>query len=208
MIPIPRIRWGCGRLPRELARRHQSGSMGRTGETLNFAMLLALLGGAAAGGGAVLLMHRAAMRQEAHRRSRLAHDLRTPLSSILAYTEILEDGVAPDDRERFLSIIRQEAGRMAAMIDQRCDAAPAAPVPPAPVVAAAGKERGASVLVVDDDRFIVDATCHLLAREGFRATGANGGAQAIERALEERPALILLDRAMPEMDGDETLKRL
>ena len=31
---------------------------------------------------------------------------------------------------------------------------------------------------------------------------------AMERAREQRPALILLDRAMPVMDGDETLRRL
>ena len=204
----PRIRWGGGRLPREPRSCLASESKGPSGVTLDLGMMLALLGGAALGGGVALVMHRAGMRKEAHRRSRLAHDLRTPLSSILAYTELLEDGVAPEDGARFLSIIRQEAGRMAAMIDQRCDPAPANPQPPAAVVTTSGKERGAAVLVVDDDRFIVDATCRLLAGAGFRATGATDGASAMERAREQRPALILLDRAMPVMDGDETLRRL
>ncbi len=176
---------------------------------MDLGIALALLAGAALAAGVGLVLHRAALRRESRRRARLAHDLRTPLSSILAYAEILQDGLPEADRARFLSIIRHEAGRMGAMIDARCDSVAAAPVATTGVDdVPAGTERGATVLVVDDDRFIVEATRRLLAREGFVAVGATGGAEAMEQARVDRPDLILLDLAMPAMDGGETLRRL
>ena len=66
----------------------------------------------------------------------------------------------------------------------------------------------ATVLVVDDDRFIVESTRRLLADEGFRAIGAVGGDEALKRARERRPDLILMDLIMPAMRGDEALRRL
>ena len=194
------------------------------GGCVDLGIALALLGGAALAAGGALVLHRATLRREARRRARLAHDLRTPLSSILAYAEILQDGVPEDDRQRFLSIIRHEAGRMDAMIDERVagnaaiaaagNATGAAVAAAAAVATTAGDAapiatgRRGTVLVVDDDRFIVEATCRLLEREGFAATGATGGAEAIDRARAARPDLILMDLTMPAMDGGETLGRL
>ena len=179
---------------------------------MDLGIALALLGGAALAAGGALVLHRATLRREARRRARLAHDLRTPLSSILAYAEILQDGVPEADRQRFLSIIRHEAARMGAMIDARCDAAAATTAVAAAMTAGdatpVATGRGATVLVVDDDRFIVDATCKLLEREGFEAFGATGGAEAMDQARAARPDLILMDLAMPGMDGGETLGRL
>lgn len=51
--------------------------------------------------------------------SNISHDLRTPLTSIMAFVETLEDG-AIDDREnnrRFLGVIRKNAERMHRLID-------------------------------------------------------------------------------------------
>jgi len=176
---------------------------------VDLGIALALLGGAALAAGGALVLHRATLRREARRRAGLAHDLRTPLSSILAYAELLQDGVPEADRERFLAIIRHEAGRMGTMIDETCDAVAAAAVATPPGDAApVATGRGATVLVVDDDRFIVEATCRLLEREGFAAFGATGGAEAMEKTRAARPDLILMDLAMPAMDGGETLGRL
>jgi two-component system, chemotaxis family, chemotaxis protein CheY len=57
------------------------------------------------------------------------------------------------------------------------------------------------VLVVDDDRDILEAVCDILSAEGYRVASARHGAEALERVLEELPALILLDLMMPVMDG-------
>ncbi|MFQ5702122.1 MAG: histidine kinase dimerization/phospho-acceptor domain-containing protein, partial [Acidobacteriota bacterium] len=125
-----------------------------------------------------------------------AHDLRTPLASILAYAEILEDGVDEEERGRFLRIIKQEAARIDEMIGRgggRIPAGTRGRVVPASSSGSATR----TVLVVDDDRFIVDATRRLLQRQGFHAVGASGGREALKRARAGRPDLILLDLLMP-----------
>lgn len=46
----------------------------------------------------------------------VSHDLRTPLAGLLAMTEALEDGMAPDP-QRYLRQLRRESVRMATMVD-------------------------------------------------------------------------------------------
>jgi two-component system, OmpR family, response regulator MprA len=69
-------------------------------------------------------------------------------------------------------------------------------------------EQGRSVMVVDDDREIVEMTRMILESGGYRVISAVSGEQAIREAVERRPSLILLDINMPGMDGWETLKIL
>jgi PAS domain S-box-containing protein len=65
----------------------------------------------------------------------------------------------------------------------------------------------APVLVVEDDPNSRDLVCRLLAREGRSAVTAENGRVALERLAEGvRPALILLDLMMPEMDGFQFLE--
>jgi len=58
------------------------------------------------------------------------------------------------------------------------------------------------ILVVDDSPSVRKVVCGLLALRGFSVCGEAGdGAQAIEKAKEMRPDMIVLDFAMPVMDG-------
>jgi DNA-binding response OmpR family regulator len=57
------------------------------------------------------------------------------------------------------------------------------------------------VLVVDDDRKIVDLVKLYLERDGYRVFCAYDGKEALERARETRPDLIVLDLMLPELDG-------
>jgi DNA-binding NarL/FixJ family response regulator len=58
------------------------------------------------------------------------------------------------------------------------------------------------ILIVDDHPLTRDALAGLLAQNGFDVVGqAGSGAEAIARAGELRPDLVLLDLSMPEMDG-------
>ena len=64
------------------------------------------------------------------------------------------------------------------------------------------------VLVVDDERSIVDIISFNLEREGFTVITAENGRQALELWEREKPDLILLDVMMPEMDGLETCRKI
>ena len=57
------------------------------------------------------------------------------------------------------------------------------------------------ILVVDDDREIVQAIAILLEKEGYRVLRAYNGLEALELAAERSVQLILLDVMMPKLDG-------
>ena len=68
--------------------------------------------------------------------------------------------------------------------------------------------RPGKILVVDDDPEVRMATRDFLASKGYEVTVAEGGREAL-RMLGASPAdVVLLDVAMPDMDGMETLKRI
>lgn len=64
------------------------------------------------------------------------------------------------------------------------------------------------ILVVDDDPPILLLMRNLLREFGFEAVAAGNGEQAIAEAQKRTPDLILLDRNMPGMTGDEVLREL
>ena len=57
--------------------------------------------------------------------------------------------------------------------------------------------RGKEVLVIDDDPIMLKTAALKLERQGIRVRTAADGAEAIQRARESRPDLILLDLAFP-----------
>lgn len=62
-------------------------------------------------------------------------------------------------------------------------------------------EQQPLVLVVDDDIFMRGMLQNLLEEQGYRVTQAEDGAQALEEFQRYIPDLVLLDAAMPVMDG-------
>jgi PAS domain S-box-containing protein len=62
------------------------------------------------------------------------------------------------------------------------------------------------VLVVEDDEGTRSLVRRTLEKEGWAVTEAENGRVALERLAESRPALVLLDLMMPEMDGFEFLE--
>jgi len=64
------------------------------------------------------------------------------------------------------------------------------------------------ILVVDDDAPILTLMRTILKEFGFQAVTATTGAQAIDVAKQQRPALVLLDKNMPGMPGDEVIRML
>ncbi|TJZ61456.1 response regulator transcription factor [Sphingobacterium olei] len=62
------------------------------------------------------------------------------------------------------------------------------------------------ILVVDDEKDILDLISYNLEREGYQVYTAANGKLAIERAKEVNPDLIILDVMMPVMDGIEACR--
>jgi len=61
----------------------------------------------------------------------------------------------------------------------------------------------ATILIVDDEEFIVDLLATLLEDEGYRVLRAFNGVEALRYLEQERPALLLTDNMMPQMSGLE-----
>lgn len=59
------------------------------------------------------------------------------------------------------------------------------------------------VMVIDDDADNREMIKHSLEKEGFKVCQADNGKVAMDKIHENKPALILLDLMMPEMDGFE-----
>jgi DNA-binding response OmpR family regulator len=67
---------------------------------------------------------------------------------------------------------------------------------------------GRRILVVDDDPDIRGLLRELLDRRGFTVTEARDGQEALRVFFDERPDLVVLDVAMPGLDGWKTLERI
>lgn len=64
------------------------------------------------------------------------------------------------------------------------------------------------ILIVDDEKNIVDILKYNLQKESFETLEAYDGRQAIEIAEREKPDLIILDIMLPEMDGFTVCRKL
>ena len=65
-----------------------------------------------------------------------------------------------------------------------------------------------TILVVDDERPIIDILVYNLKKEGYSTLEATDGEMGLKMALEQRPNLILLDVMLPKMDGLTVCKRV
>ena len=64
------------------------------------------------------------------------------------------------------------------------------------------------ILIVEDDSDIVELLTYNLQEAGFETEAVFNGGDAIERAVEVQPALIILDLMLPEVDGLEVCRLL
>jgi two-component system response regulator VicR len=65
-----------------------------------------------------------------------------------------------------------------------------------------------TILIVDDEKPIVDILVYNLQKEGYETIEANDGEEGVRLALEKKPDLILLDIMLPKMDGLAVCKRI
>lgn len=75
-------------------------------------------------------------------------------------------------------------------------------------MSSAPAQRGARLLVVDDEPVILELLAGALRFAGFDVLTASTGAEALRAAAAGRPDLILLDVMMPGCDGFEVIRRI
>ena len=65
-----------------------------------------------------------------------------------------------------------------------------------------------TVLIVDDDRAMVGMVASLLGSDGYDLLTAYDGEAALRRHAEDAPDLVILDRRLPRLSGDEVCRRI
>jgi phosphate regulon transcriptional regulator PhoB len=65
-----------------------------------------------------------------------------------------------------------------------------------------------TILIVDDEKDIVDLLSYNLAKAGYRVEKAYDGAEALRLAQARAPQLVILDLMLPGMDGLEVCRRM
>ena len=64
------------------------------------------------------------------------------------------------------------------------------------------------VLVVDDETVLAGMVANYLQRAGFTTSVAHDGVTAVERALAERPDVVVLDLGLPGKDGVQVCEEI
>jgi two-component system alkaline phosphatase synthesis response regulator PhoP len=69
-------------------------------------------------------------------------------------------------------------------------------------------EKQQKILVVDDDRVLQQVITTTLQSKGYETVSAYDGEEGLEKIVDERPDMILLDVIMPKKNGFEVCKEL
>lgn len=64
------------------------------------------------------------------------------------------------------------------------------------------------ILLVDDEPHIIELASMYLEQDGFRTISAGNGIDALSRAAQDTPALMVLDLMLPQLDGWEVCKQI
>ncbi len=66
----------------------------------------------------------------------------------------------------------------------------------------------AEILLVDDDRFLLDSISRLLKQNGYVVRTAPSGEEGLNRINEHQPDLLVLDLGLPGVDGVSLCRRI
>jgi len=65
-----------------------------------------------------------------------------------------------------------------------------------------------TILIVDDEAYIVTSLEYVMQSAGFEVAVAYDGVEALEKVAETVPALVILDLMMPKLDGFEVCEKI
>ena len=124
--------------------------------------------------------------------------------------------IAPDELYRLLWKVVSEAGKTAAgesapppeSPQESPQASPQASPPPASGTQTRAPADAAPILLVEDVEVNRKVATAILSKAGYRVVSANNGLEALAAVTDESFGLILMDIAMPVMDGHEATRRI
>ncbi len=140
----------------------------------------------------------------------LSHALRTPLNVVLGFAHLLQQADLRTEERAHADAIVEAAEQIAVLIDGASGAPPAVrPTDLAAARAPAADVAPVTVLYVEDDPASARLTEEVLRRlPAVRLLVAGTGAEGLSLAERERPHLVLLDLGLPDLSGEEVLRRL
>ena len=71
-----------------------------------------------------------------------------------------------------------------------------------------GRRGQATILVVDDEETMRDSCCQILSKDGYLVDAAEDGDSGLQKIMEIKPDLVLVDLKMPGMSGMELLEKI
>ena len=138
--------------------------------------------------------------------SMLAHELRNPLTPLRNGIEILRQSSGGNPAlSRTLEMMSRQVVQMVELVN---DLVGTQPAPREMPTAEPGASRGLRILIADDNVDGADSLALLLKPEGHVVLTATDGRQAIDVAEAFRPDVILMDIAMPNLDGLEATREI
>ena len=66
----------------------------------------------------------------------------------------------------------------------------------------------ATILVIDDEKAMLDSCCQVLTKDGYRAETSEDGDSGLQKIRQIKPDLVLVDLKMPGMSGMELLEKI
>ncbi|QAT17617.1 hypothetical protein BU251_07745 [Candidatus Velamenicoccus archaeovorus] len=71
-----------------------------------------------------------------------------------------------------------------------------------------GGSKIKSILIIDDEKDILDSLSGYLERNGYDVEAADNGAEGLRLVRDRRPDLVILDLMLPDIDGSDIAARL
>lgn len=151
----------------------------------------------------------------------MSHELKTPLNAILGFAEVMAHDSLPSRTLEQASRIHEAGRRVLTLVEEMIavssqdvlepgaetlGAASIAPETANPF--SSGAEASTRVLYVDDNENNRTLVATILATQGLSCTTAEDGLQGLEAVEQGDFDLILMDIAMPVMDGVEASRRI
>jgi CheY-like chemotaxis protein len=140
--------------------------------------------------------------------SRLGHDLRSPLNTLLGMAEILADGSLTSQQRAQVEMLQRAGNRLLVLVNGLLDGSLAPEEVPARTRASERDLANVRVLVVDDSVESQTLVTTYLARTGAHVTLAGTGEAALELIARQRFDVVLLDLRLADRSGLDVVRAI